>query len=120
MRLTKDHAGIVNNLAKRRDSFVEHHFAEIAKIGQRIMRRRDEGHAVLLSFFESQRYVADNARVGIEQERGLDLFGEMREKLGLSRFARKLAVAPDNFNSRWHGADIRRHVGHQEHRIWRG
>src|SRR6266480_8133435 len=99
MGLTKDHAGVVNDLAKWRDSFTNHHLTKIAKIGQRVMWRRDNGHAVLLRFFEPQRYVVDDTRVGVEEQRGLDLFWQTSEKLGLFRLPRKLAIAPDDFNS---------------------
>jgi len=51
------------------------------------MRRRYNRDAVLLRLFEPERDVADYAGVSIEEQSGLDLFWQTREKFGLSRLA---------------------------------
>src|SRR5258708_16286986 len=82
------------------------------------MRRWRNRDAVLLRLFESERYVIDHACVGIEKQRGLDLFRQTIEKLCLSCLAGKLTIPPDDNNLRWQPVDLCGRIGDQKEWIF--
>ena len=64
------------------------------------MRRGHHCNSVFLRFFKSERYIADYARIGVQEQGRLYLLRETKEELGFPRLARKLRIVSHNFYAR--------------------